>query len=472
MDNVRKVEFYLSKAFVLLPLAVFLFFAVYLFVFKQAFDMYGLAMGGFLGICAGSLFAVKKDNYWASVIEGMASSLSGTVVAILLAAGIFSAMMKSAAVADGFVWLGSVTGITGAFFCAFTFIASAIIATATGTSIGTIFAAVPIFFAAGVKLGADPAMLAGAVLSGAIFGDNLAPVSDVTVISASTQRYRRKEGVAEIGGVVASRYKYALAAAAIALPVYLIAGKSGGAAFTDEITSSAAMGLIMLIPVAILICVAIYTQNMFSALVSGIISGTAVALLAGRFDAAAVFTVDNGSIGGFIYGGITNMAGTVLLVLTMFGVVGIFERSGVLKAMVEWTQQKGVASTPRGAELTMGIGSMLCSVAFAGVTSASLIMFGPVGDKIGAEKNIHPYRRSHIMSGMANSIPVVLPFSAFVFIAMAATGDESVTPFNLFYSTVYPWALFIVFMFCIITGLGRRFEGENGRQVKEGEDEI
>lgn len=181
MDNVRKVEFYLSKAFVLLPLAVFLFFAVYIFVFKQAFDMYGLAMGGFLGICAGSLFAVKKDNYWASVIEGMASSLSGTVVAILLAAGIFSAMMKSAAVADGFVWLGSVTGITGAFFCAFTFIASAIIATATGTSIGTIFAAVPIFFAAGVKLGADPAMLAGAVLSGAIFGDNLAPVSDVTV---------------------------------------------------------------------------------------------------------------------------------------------------------------------------------------------------------------------------------------------------------------------------------------------------
>ena len=75
------------------------------------------------------------------------------------------------------------------------------------------------------------------------------------------------------------------------------------------------------------------------------------------------------------------------------------------------------------------------------------------------------------MSAFANSIPVVMPFSAFVFIVMAAVvtqdGGAGVTPFSLFRSTGYPWALFAVFTAIILTGLGRRFEGEDGNPVRE-----
>ena len=84
----------------------------------------------------------------------------------------------------------------------------------------------PIFFPAGVALGADPAMLAGAVLSGAIFGDNLAPVSDVTVISSVTQRCFRNGTPADIAGVVFTRFPYALIALAVSLPVYAFMGES------------------------------------------------------------------------------------------------------------------------------------------------------------------------------------------------------------------------------------------------------
>src|SRR5699024_11816066 len=94
-------------------------------------------------------------------------------------------------------------------------------AMATGSSIGTMFTAFPIFYPAGVLLGADPAMLAGAIVSGAIFGDNLAPISDTTIISASTQRYRHRDGSADIGGVVTSRARYALVAALLAAICYL-----------------------------------------------------------------------------------------------------------------------------------------------------------------------------------------------------------------------------------------------------------
>lgn len=475
MKHKADILFWGGRWLVLVPLIVFLVFAIYLFMFKQAFDMYGLAMGGFLGLVAGALLCRNWDLYWNGVIEGMSLKLSGTVVAILLASGIFSAMMKTAGVADGLVWFGSFTGITGALFCAFTFIASAVIATATGTSIGTIFTAVPIFFTAGVMLGAEPSMLAGAVLSGAIFGDNLAPVSDVTVLSASTQRYRNKEGVAEIGGVVASRFKYAICAAVLTLPVYwLFGGKMNGSNVSVALQYGVSVvgspaGLIMLLPVALLVYVAIRTQNVFSALAAGTISGCIVGILADRFSVDAVFMVSDGQIQGFLFNGVTSMAGTVLLCLTMFGIVGVFERSGSLHAMTNWLSHHEGTNSARGTELTMGLGAMLCSFAFASVTSAALIMFGPIGDRIGARKGIHPYRRSNIMSGMVNSIPVVMPFSAFVFIVMAATksqdGGAVVTAFTLGYSTIYPWALFFVFMVCILTGWGRRYEGAHGEQI-------
>ncbi len=60
-------------------------------------------------------------------------------------------------------------------------------------------------------------LLFGAILSGAVFGDNLAPVSDTTIVCAVTQD-------ADIGGVVASRFKYAVVAAVLALAAYVFAG--------------------------------------------------------------------------------------------------------------------------------------------------------------------------------------------------------------------------------------------------------
>ncbi|MDR1137291.1 MAG: hypothetical protein LBK91_03105, partial [Synergistaceae bacterium] len=468
-SNGKRVEFYGGIASVLIPMVVFLCLSIYLFMFKHAFDMTGLAMGAFLGLAIGALFCKNWNNYWDGVVHGVSSNLTGTVVTILMAAGIFSAMMRNGGVAEGLVWLGTKAAITGRVFCAFTFVASAVIATATGTSIGTIFASVPVFFSAGVTLGADPSMLAGAILSGAIFGDNLAPVSDVTIISVSTQRYRKKEGIAEIGGVVASRAKYSIAAGLLTIPFYLLGGGSNAVYATDAMMDSG--GLVMLIPVAILIYVAIKTENVFSATASGVISGIAVGLLAGRFAIQDIFSVTDGNIGGFLYSGINSMAGTILLCMSLFGVIGVLERSGALEMLTERLRGTNIGSTPRGAELTMGLGSLICSFAFASVTSAALIMFGPIGDQIGGAAGIHPYRRSNIMSSLANSIPVVMPFSAFVFIVMAAVSSqqsgEAVTPFTLFYGTVYPWALFVVFSFCIVTGLGRQFEGEDGKPIKE-----
>ena len=183
------LRFHGGPAVLLIPVLLFVTLTAYLFIFKTAFDLTGLAAAGVVTLFTGSLLAQSPTDYWKATIRGASSELTGTVVLILLASGIFSAMMKASGLADGLVYLGSLFDLTGSRFTVFVFLATSLIATATGSSIGTILAAMPIFFPAGVALGADPALLAGAVLSGAIFGDNLAPVSDVTVISSLTQRF-------------------------------------------------------------------------------------------------------------------------------------------------------------------------------------------------------------------------------------------------------------------------------------------
>ena len=172
------LRFHGSAAVLLLPLALFVAVTARLFISEAAFDLTGLAAAGVLTLFSGSLLAKAPSEYWKAAVRGASSELTGTVVLILIASGIFSAMMKASGVADGLVFLGGMLHLTGHAFTVFVLLASSLMAAATGSSIGTLLAAMPIFFPAGVAPGADPAMLAGAVLSGAIFGDNLAPVSD------------------------------------------------------------------------------------------------------------------------------------------------------------------------------------------------------------------------------------------------------------------------------------------------------
>ncbi len=89
------------------------------------------------------------------------------------------------------------------------------------------FTAFPILYPSGLLLGANPVFLAGAILSGAIFGYNVGPISDTTIASVSTQTYTRKEGTADVAGAVASRMRYALVAALAATVCFAIFGGSG-----------------------------------------------------------------------------------------------------------------------------------------------------------------------------------------------------------------------------------------------------
>lgn len=465
--------------FSLVPLIVFLISCIMFFVVFKVFDMEALAMGGFVGLLLGSLFAKSSGKYWDSVMQGIGNPNSICIVVILLVIGIFSKLMAASGVSQGFVWLADVIGMKGGIFTAFTFLAACLITTATGSSIGTLFTAFPILYPAGILLGSSPGILAGAILSGAVFGDNLAPISDVTIASSSTQAFKNRPGSADIAGVVSYRIKYALVAGIVSVILFALFGGGGTVAEGAGEILQANMnpsGLWMLLPVAVLLTVSIATRDIFKSVIAGIVSGCVIGLVVGVFTPETIFSVKDGVIGGFVYNGFKSMMGIGVFCIALFGVRGILEDSGTMERLIRAIENCPIASSVKGTELLIMLGTMVTTALLGGVTSAAVLTFGSIADEIGGKKSIHPYRRANLLSGFANSLPAIIPFiSAFIFISATVIDPlvqefsyiPAITPSAISSGCFYPIVLFFVLLGSILTGWDTAFEGTAGELIRK-----
>lgn len=455
---------------------VFVVSTILFFVVFRAFDMNALTTAALVGLFIAAPFARGYDSFWAAAVRGVSSPTSITLILLLFSIGLTSSLIKSTGISQGFIWLSLSLGVHGGLFIAITFAAVCAIAMATASSLGTMFTAFPIFYPAGFVLGADPVLLAGAILSGALFGDNLAPISDSTVISSTTQRYRTRPGTAEVPGVVGSRLRYSLTAAAIAFCLFLGVGtlvSPGGSAVANVAPDDfSAQGLWMLVAVGILLATAIVTRNIFKAVTAGLLSGIVVGLLSGVLTPAGIIGVENDAITGFLVGGVTNILPIIGLNIGIFAMLGVLESAGVLDRLVAKVVSSGWVTTPRRAEVAIGAGILTTTTLFAGVNGPSMLVFGPIADRIGAQVGLHPYRRANVMDcfalGLGSVVPVV---SSFLFIASLLTADQgpapALDPMSIFTGAFYPLVLTCVISVAVVTGWGRRYEGVDGAVEKE-----
>ncbi|MCU1407875.1 MAG: mleN [Glaciihabitans sp.] len=470
-----KVTFRIGILGAFIAPGVFIAGVVAYFMVFGVFDMNGLTASGVAGILVASLFAKSYSRFWDAVIAGVSSRNSVTLLLILLVVSLIAAMITQSDIAGGFVWLAGQLGIGGGAFVAVVFVLACVVSMATGTSFGTMFTAFPIFYPAGVLLGADPLLLAGAILSGAIFGDNLAPISDSTIVSASTQRYRRRDGIAEVGGVVRSRTRYALTAAGISAILFLVLGllHSNGGVGAGADTPGDPLSLIMIVPVIALLAVAFWKRDIFLAATVGLLVGIALGLVTGLLTPTAIMSVnEDGTPGGFLVSGITTMLPLVGLAIVIFGIVGILQGAGVFDLIVDLIGRSDRTRTPVGAELAIGLGAAATAGIFAGVNSPAMLMFGPVADQLGAKAQLHPYRRANIMDGFTLGIGAVVPVGS-VFLLMAGQltqgygdGVPVLSAPSIFLTAFYPLVLTLVTLAAVLTGWGRRFEGEGGVELK------
>jgi len=142
--------------------------------------------GGLLLAAIASGFVGKINGYsWAYMEMGIINSIQGVMKAclILMIVGMLIATWLAGGVIQTMIYYGLLVVSPGIFLAA-AFILCSAVSLATGTSWGTAGTMGVALIGIGMALGVPLPMVAGAILSGAYFGDKISPVSDSTLLSA------------------------------------------------------------------------------------------------------------------------------------------------------------------------------------------------------------------------------------------------------------------------------------------------
>ncbi|RDZ64871.1 sodium:proton antiporter [Haloferax sp. Atlit-12N] len=485
-----------------LPIALFIAWAIFQSGILGIGDTTGLVAGMLTGLIAGLLFVRGDWKDYADVIfAGMTRRVAATAVVAWLWAGMFAETIQVGGFVDGLVWAATVLNVGPGLFPAVTFLLAALLATGIGTGYGTAIAFTSLVFPAGLLLGANPVLLFGAILSGAVFGDNLAPVSDTTIVSAVTQD-------ADIGGVVASRVKYAVVAAALAIAAYLVAGFGipgvwGGMPHIDvagEVSASVSpWGLVHLLDIALVIVLAVRGRHIIEAVSWGLLLAAAfnVALGAANlvdvsagsmllFSApqngltqavealpllgAVVETVPAGQVGvgGSVYSGAAGFFPLIVLTLLLVAGAEIMRAGGGFDAIQELVIDR-VATTVRRAETTMVVGTALVNATVT-INTAAEIAIAPYIATLGKRFNINGYRRANILDANTSALGYIFPWGGGLLAGYGAmqglvggeatpwfTAEMLVNPASVFPYVFHGWFLVAVFLFAAWTGYGREY---------------
>ncbi|WP_142856942.1 Na+/H+ antiporter NhaC family protein [Salinigranum halophilum] len=473
------------------PVAFFVVWAVVQSGLLGIGDTTGLVVGMLVGLIAGLLLVRGDWKQYADVVfEGMTKRVAATAIVAWLWAGMFANTIQTGGFVDGLVWAASVLDVGAALFPAVTFLLAALLATGIGTGYGTAIAFTALVFPAGVLLGASPVLLFGAILSGAVFGDNLAPVSDTTIVSAVTQD-------ADIGGVVASRFKYAIVAAVLAFVAYLVAGATmagtplqGAAGITE---AARPLGLTHLLSIGVVIGTAINGRHIVEAVSWGLIVSVVLNLglglapaagmlvfrapesagLAQSVDALPVLgsvvtlvpTAESG-VGGSLYSGAAGFFPLIVLVLLIVAGAEVMQRGGGFEAVQSFLLDR-VATSVRRAETTMVLGTATVNAAIT-INTAAEIAIAPYVARLGKKFNINGYRRANILDANTSALGYIFPWGGGVLAGFTAmqglpaeyewfTASMLVNPASVWPFVFHGWFLVGVFLLAAWTGYGREY---------------
>ncbi|WP_408011093.1 Na+/H+ antiporter NhaC family protein [Pseudalkalibacillus sp. A8] len=408
-----------------------------------------------LGLFVGLLLAKNKKDFVDALIQGISSNMLAIMLLAWFLAGVMAKLLSTTGLIEGLVWGFLGLGVTAAWFPLITFLASALMSVSTGTAVGTLIGASPILFPVGYSLGADPLLLVGAIIGGSFVGDNLAPISDTTIVSAYSQGTK-------VDRVVKTRIKYVVVAGIFTVALYigfaLFFNRGLGIANTPEDLKAA--GLLMLVVPVLLMYMMIKGQHLVTALLYSIFAGLVVALLAGLIRLSDILLVNKEqfSASGIVIDGINGMLGVAVFTVFLMGMIGTLQKGD----FIEWLMVKSekFATTPRRAEITIVFTSLVVN-ALTTAGTPSMVMLGPFVRRLGHKFKISPERRGNLLDACSTTIIGFLPYSVAVLIPFAFVGGMVENAAGINFSPVgvvpyvfYCWALMLVIIYAAFTGWG------------------
>ncbi|GAA0737141.1 Na+/H+ antiporter NhaC family protein [Clostridium oceanicum] len=391
----------------------------------MAFYQFPAPIAAVIGIIS-AFFLIKGslDDKFDTFIKGCGDENIIIMCIIYLLAGGFSATSKAMGGVESTVNLG-LTLIPTQFIIIGVFLIAAFIAISTGTSIGTIVAVAPIAIELAQKAGLNLPLTLGALVGGAMLGDNLSIISDTTIAATRTQGVEMKDKFRTNLGFV-------LPAALVTIVLLFIFGKPVN---TPEVHTHA-FNLVKIIPYMFVLIAALSGKNVFVVLTGGIMLSGVIGMGYGSF-----------SFLGFIkeiYTGFTGMFDIFILSLLTGGLANMVSKGGGL----DWLLNK-INKKIRGEKSAkLGISGLVALIdAATANNTVSIIVSGELAKELSKEHKIDPRKTASLLDAFSCIMQGIIPYGAQLLIVGSVT-KGLVSPVQI---VPYVWYSFILAIFAVIS---------------------
>lgn len=417
----------------LVPFIVFIIFYLGLSVWANDFYKVPMPMA-FLVASAAALILNRKQplerkiNIYAS---GMGDTNIMIMCLIFILAGSFAAVAKGMGAVDAAVLITR-SLIPSGVLLAGIFLVACLISLSIGTSCGTIAALTPIAAGLIAPLGIRPELMIGAVIGGAMFGDNLSMISDTTIAATRTQNVPMRDKFY-------ANFFIVLPAAVIAFIIYLAAGKSG-AAPVSLATAITWRHLLSVAPYILVLVLALCGLNVMALLFFGVVLACVIGMITGNFNFwGALDVCGKGTI---------SMAETLIVAILAGGLLKIIRWNGGISYLMG--KISSMIRSSKGCEF----GILLLVIAinlFTANNTVAIVIAGPIAKEFGERFHCSPKRIASLLDAGSCFIQGIIPYGAQILIAIgiAKASGYQIPTLSLIGCSYYQWLMIVMLILSI-----------------------
>ncbi len=368
---------------------------------------------------------LKFQDKIAIISQGVGNENIITMSLIFLSAGAFSGAVTAAGGVESTVNLGlsilpAKVAVVGLF------IIGCFISVSMGTSMGTIAALAPIAVGISEKTGFALPICIGAVVCGAMFGDNLSMISDTTIAAVKTQGCEMKDKFKE-------NFLIVLPAALVTIILFFFITRNGDFKLAEELNYN----ILRVVPYIIVLVGALIGINVFIVLVSGTVISLIVGVATGSLAVGEMFTA--------VGSGVTGMYDITVISIVVACIVSLVKEHGGIQFILHLIKRS--IKGQKGGEIGIALLSFLVDMCTANNTVA-IVMAGPIAKEISEEFEISPRRSASLLDIFTSVGQGLIPYGAQLLSAASLTGLTAfaIMPY-LFYPILMAVSaiLFIVF---------------------------
>ncbi|KHE71465.1 Na+/H+ antiporter NhaC family protein [Halobacillus sp. BBL2006] len=346
------------------------------------------------------------------------------MVIIFLLAGAFSSVAEGVGAVDSTVNLG-LSVLPGNLLIVGLFVIACFISISMGTSVGTIVALAPIGMGIADQTDVNVALTMGAIVSGAMFGDNLSIISDTTIAAVRTQGTEMKDKFK-------ANFFIVLPAAIITAVIFGIITADASTTLQEEHPYE----LVKVLPYLGVLIFAVIGVNVIYVLMGGILFAGIIGLSVGEISMMDFVTL--------LGDGFQSMQNLSLLVILLGGLVELIRRNGGIDFLLH-SISRG-ARSDRGGEF--GIAGLVSAVNLSTANNTiSIITTGPLAKRISERFDIDSRRSASLLDIFSSSVQGLLPYGAQI---LSVAGVASISPVAIVPFCFYPILLAVSGLLAIV----------------------